>query len=496
MKDDNKSYTSYVETCIETLIENGTDRYGEKHTPQLVTILDVETLTCPENPEPLDEYFRVTRRGRRSPGGSNLLTDQPALRAMYFLSEITGNNDYVDFADRYAGYVMKNLVDEQGLFWWGFHRHYDVFKDSMEGHNPNMAKWGEKVIPHEFHAIGISWDRLWAVDRTAVEKEIEAIWEWHVIDKDTGEPNRHGDGNRGCDFTMSGGGCIEAFAFMYDQTKEPKWIDRAKLVADYYWTRRNPETNLVPDRPNAGEKRFDGSCFVTSITGLYCRSLLKAYEITDESSFLDQSLAYLKAYAKYGYDEDTGKFWGALQMDGTPIPGPRVYTDNIDSSEGYAAAQPRGHLDLWGPYIAGYQYPIYTAQAYAYAYRLTKDPEMITSARSFASWMKKVPPGTVENKDTWYREYSEGIGKQGTYAGKYGRTISFLLQLYDVTDEKEYLDHARSLADTAIEKLWHNGIFRGHPAKPYYESMDGVGHLLYALLELDKVLGEPKFHTC
>jgi len=60
---------------------------------------------------------------------------QPTLKAMYALSSITGNSDYAAFADRYAGYVMKNLVDEQGFFWWGWHCHYDVFKDSKKGHN-------------------------------------------------------------------------------------------------------------------------------------------------------------------------------------------------------------------------------------------------------------------------------------------------------------------------------------------------------------------------
>jgi len=42
---------------------------------------------------------------------------------------------------------MKNLVDEQGFFWWGWHRHYDVFTDSKKGHNPNRAKWGENIFP-------------------------------------------------------------------------------------------------------------------------------------------------------------------------------------------------------------------------------------------------------------------------------------------------------------------------------------------------------------
>lgn len=493
MSDEQIPYASYVEKCVDILMKHGTDRYGDVHTPLLVTILDVDTRSCPEIPEKLDEYFRVTRRGRRSPGGSNLLTDQPTLRTMYALSHITGNSDYADFADRYAGHVMKNLVDEQGFFWWGWHRHYDVFKDLREGHNPNRAKWGEDVIPHEIHAMnGIAWDRLWAVDKDAVTGEIEAIWRWHVIDKKSGEPNRHGDGNKGCDFTMSGGAFIEAFAFMHSKTKNQQWLDRAGLVADYFWKQRDTETNCLPERPNAGMKRFDGGSFVTSTTGLYCHSLLKAYEMTKEGRFRDQALAYLKAYAKLGYDEKTGKFWGALQMDGTPIPAPRVFTDNIDSAGGYAAAQPRGHLDLWEPYVAGYQYAIYTAQAYAHAYHLTKDPDMLTAARRFAAWISRTPPGTVETENTWYGSYSEGPGRKGTYAGKYGRAISFLLHLYVVTGERGYLENARALADGAIEKLYHKGLFRGHSAKPYYEAMDGVGYLLYSLLELDQILKDPQ----
>ena len=493
MSDDQAPYASYVKECLDILMEHGTDKYGEIHAPVLVSILDVDKRTCPANPDKSDEYFRVTRRDRRSPGGSNLLTDQPTLKAMYSLSAITGNNDYAAFADRYSGYVMKHLVDEQGFFWWGWHRHYDVFQDSQKGHNPNQAKWGKRVIPHEIHAMtSIAWDRLWAVGKDAVTKEIEAIWNWHVINKESGEVNRHGDGNKGCDFTMSGGAFIEAFAFMYSKTEDQQWLDRAKLVAGYYWNRRDPKTNLLPERPNAGTKRFDGGSFVTSITGLYCHSLLQAYEMTQEKRFRDYAVAYLKAYAKLGFDEKSGKFWGALKLDGTPIPGPRIFTKNIDSAGGYAAAQPRGHLDLWEPYVAGYQYAIYTAQAYAYAYQLTDDPDMLTAAKQFAAWINKVPPGSIETKGTWYKDYSEGPGRKGTYAGKYGRTISFLLHLYVLTKDDQYLKAARSMADIAIERLGHKGLFRGHPAKRYYEAVDGVGYLLYALLELDQIVKDPK----
>ena len=67
----------------------------------------------------------------------------------------------------------------------------------------------------------------------------------------------------------------------------------------------------------------------------------------------------------------------------------------------------------------------------------------------------------------------------------YGRAISFFVHLQRATGDKSYLDLANTLADDAVRKLFHNGLFKGHAAKPYYETTNGVGLLLFALLELD-----------
>ena len=181
-----------------------------------------------------------------------------------------------------------------------------------------------------------------------------------------------------------------------------------------------------------------------------------------------------------------------MRLDGSPIEGPRIYTDNVDSAEGYLAAQPRGPLDAWQPYIAGYEHPFATAQTCAYACALTQAPAMLETARRFANWIDRHPPGSTNHPEAWYRDYSNERGLRGTYAEHYGRVISLRLSLARATDCQDDLAAACRYADQAIAALRHrSGLFRGHPAKPYYEAMDGVGHLLVALLQLARMLQQP-----
>ncbi|MGI9428688.1 MAG: hypothetical protein ACR2NM_08530, partial [Bythopirellula sp.] len=52
--------------------------------------------------------------------------------------------------------------------------------------------------------------------------------------------------------------------------------------------------------------------------------------------------------------------------------------------------------------------------------------------------------------------------------------------------EDHYLFSARDMAKDAVSSLYFEGLFRGHPNKPYYEEIDGVPLLLEALVELDQ----------
>ena len=471
-----KPYADYVTECVDLLMEYGTDRYGKRHKPVLVTILDVRSRACPESPPEQTAHWRGQWRPCFwKPRGADLLVDQSTVEVFYLLSQITENRKYSVFADRYLRCVTES-VDEKGFFWWGWHRFYDVFADQMSGSHGNC---------HEIHVNLPRWERLWRVDEEATRRELEAIWQWHVVDKTTGEFNRHGDGRRGCDFAMSGAEFIYAFSFLYTKTKDPVWLERADLVANYLWQSRDRKTNLIPNRPNAGRTRFDGGHLDTSVTGLLCYYLLKSYELTNAEVFRNQAVAYLAAYDRYGYDPSTKCFWGSLTLDGKPVPGPRV-------QGGYEQYEPRGHIDLWEPYQLGYEFPIYTAQAYAYAFQVTGDRKLLDAATRWADWIRRCPPSEgclAEN--AWYERYAELFAQHGTFADMYGRTISLFVHLYALTGEQSYLNDARRTARESVSRLYYKGLLRGHPAKPYYSSVDGVGYLLYALLQLDRVLEKP-----
>lgn len=491
-------YISYVARCLDLLMEHGTDRYGPVHTPILASILDLRCFESPQRPEPFMEYYRVNRRQRRNLGGANMLMDQPTLKALYLLADISGNDRYKLFADNYIDYYVNNIVDENGLFWWGWHRSYNIFLDEMV-----LCDGGY----HEIHGVhDIDWEHIWQVNPEAARRCIEAVWKWHVIDKSTGMMDRHdsadalddymGIANAGwmrgmlfsgyCDMAMACGTHLHAFAFLYSKTQEGVWLERAKLLAGYHWNSRNKETNLCQSQPSKNENPDSRRCY-SIIPGLHAHALLKAWQRTGDETFKEYAVGYLEAFDKYAYDEDSGKYWGMLFLDGTPD---KRTSRNVEycRREGMDPRQPMGHLDLWSPYVLHQEYPQHTAQNYVFAYQLTGNKTFLDSAKKWAAWIENEISDMKPVLDSWYREYVEKFAPYGTYAEHYARTISFFNHMYVTTGNSHYLDVARKTVDEAVSALLFRGVFRGHPAKPYYEATDGVGYFLVSLIQLDRIL--------
>jgi hypothetical protein len=468
-------YRNCVGTCLDRLIEKGTDRYGPVQTPMIMSLIDVRTGDAPREPELLDGWVRSEERpGRRNPGGCDLWDDQPLIQVLGAYGTLTGNPRYQQAADDYIKSFVQRARKPNGLFAWGSHLFYNAYTDQIDDDRHGN--------PHEILIHLAEWDTLWRLEPEAVKQEIEGIWTWHVANKTTGQHNRHDDGQPGCDFAFSGGSLAHAFAFLHSKTGQREWLDRAKLVANWHWSHRNPQTNLPPDAPSTGDRYDARTCF-TTIPGPHAGALLKCTEITGDPYFRDIAVAYVKAWLKYAWDEPAGKFYAALQLDGKPV------AEN-ERGTGYDAWMPTGYADTWPTTMYSYEFPLGAAQTCICAFEQTSDPLLLDGARKWARHIRADMPPTIGRR--WRNEICAAMPEAklrgGAYAEGYGRAILFFTHLYRSTRDAEDLATAQSLADEAINRLFENGWVKGHAGKPYYEATDGTGTLLCALLELANVI--------
>jgi len=168
-----------------------------------------------------------------------------------------------------------------------------------------------------------------------------------------------------------------------------------------------------------------------------------------------------------------------LRLDGTPVM-------TQDPASGYDVWKPVGFADTWRAVMFSYEFPLVAAQTAVYAYELTGHETALASARAWATHIAADwPPGPGRR---WGDELTAALPSDtpegGTYAENYGRAISFYLRLHYATKDATYLARANSLANTAVGTLFDHGVIKGHPAKSVYQTTDGVGFLMYALLEL------------
>lgn len=480
-------WRDYVGTALNTLMTKGTDRYGAVQSSMFVSILDVNTLDCPQNPEWLDSeaYYEVGRSHRRAMAGANFWYDQETIRAMYRLTNMTGNTSYVDGANRAINAFFDTAIrSDTGMPAWGSHTFYNVYTDT-----PYTD--GGTVGPHEILVYDAQWGKLYDQRPTETKAVVDKIWQRHVANKTTGQFNRHDDSSVGCDFAFAGGSYISAFATMYNKTRDSTYLNHALTVENWHWSNRNTTTDLVADAPGLGSSRYDGNHCFTTVTGPYAWQLMNAYQQTGDGTFLSHAVAYLKAYEKYGWDSSAKTYWAELSLDGTPVPGEA-------RGSGYDAWEPTGHVDMWKTTIFSYEFPLIAAQSTIRAYELTGDSELLDSAKHWATAIEQDLP--VQLGRRWAPELLAAMPDLattgGSYAEDYGRVISFFVHMYQSTLDTSYLEIAEEVGTDAVNKLYVNGIFRGHPAKPYYECTNGVGVLLDAMLELDAAtVPEPNMLT-
>lgn len=437
---------------MDKVITSGTDVYGPVKTAMWMASLDTNTGRYPDVAK-----ARVGQRVYReiaAPNGSTLYWDQPQLVAAHALSRHTGEPRFAEAADDYVRAFLERCVDENGLFEWGNHRYYDAYTDMVVRFQGG---------PHEMRPISGAWDMFWKISPDLTEREIRQAGVRHLFDSKSGGFNRHDNGKPGCAFLESGGVLIESLCWLAKRNGDRSLVDAAVRIASYSYGNRNQATGLVENNPTV--TRWDKFVCTTEV-GLWAGSLLRASDWSGVGEFVTIARQAVAAWLRYGWDPKRKRYYGQINVkDGAPVLAAKSNPDPTDYFPGV-------HSDIWNAMFPTHDYPMAMAETCVELYRRTKAHEFEEAVHRWAGVVTDEPvPRTAKDG-------------RGAYAELFGRAIHFLLSAGRVLSRPEYSAQARRLADQACRTLLAQGMFRSHGGEDRYDSVDGTGYLLLALIEL------------
>jgi pectate lyase len=497
------NYIELVRQFADNVLENGRDTYGDVHSPLFVD--GINTRTGEPVKWELDGSSWIL---------SNFASQQNLLRVLVGLSEITGDSRYRDAAAEATQYMFDHHADEQGLLYWGGHQFVDLqtMQNQFEGR------------PHELKNNFPFYEFMWEVDPDATRRMLRAMWNAHILDWTVLDMNRHAEFNtemgrlwdhefeqqppffeaRGLTFINFGTDMMHIAFSLYFLGEEQGAREWGLRLFEQYVRARHPKTGLgayqyskplrrdqpPSEGPLTGTLTFSGygdraenqfgavygdialegnALWGSRLTSLYGRNpiiILYVYEqLKDPEArafLLNNTLAGMKAAAKYAYDTERNVF-KPLWTDGTDLTGQTMQRTGYFGEEGdeFEAHHPDGTMAL----------------AFARAVRLNpEDSELWGVLRNMFIGEKLGDPGDSPVGQPQLNMHTKEKDPDYLFA---------LLDLYKISEKAEFLALADKIGRNIVDAYFHDGYFK--PGKEYlFSRFDNAESLALLTLEAYK----------
>ncbi len=455
------AYFGAAQQFVETLLDNGLDRYGATHTRMWAAALDARDLSVPRNDDQVPLLAGI-RSQDRAVGGANLYHDLQTVKLARALSALTGRERYARAVTDYLTDVLRYTPSPHtGLLGWGEHLYWHFYDDVVTA---SVSAKGSKQMHHEYLAFTPPFELLWAIDSAATAAHIRGL-KYHFVGPDPVNYlfSRHGPwtaeryNSRGEIMPWIKHTALYAYSFdfLIHRTGEQEWSRYAKKMENFFWLERNPVTNLVIPCLTHPKGQGIGKMPNLTDTSHLCYWLYRAWEIDGKNKALrDHLFTMLYSAMEYAWDNRGGRYYWYLNLDGTPFLN--------------APGQPAGYsyLDPWN-YAYGSSSLIEFGRMAAYIASREKDNARLLEA------VRRVT------------ELTNGAEVPADFIAEHmANAIHINLCAYELLGERGYLDKARAFADTALRDLTLGGLFVRRKGDTFYEAKMGCGDLAFAMLRL------------
>ena len=448
-------YLEIVKSYAQTLVENGRDTYGKKHSPLIAAALDRKSLKLGGA-----RGIAGIRNHDRCTNGANPMHDQNLYQILYALTEITGEKKYAAEADKTLKFFFENgQSPATGLMAWGEHMGWNFSSEHAHGG------------AHEFFRPWVLWNRCHDLAPDAVLKFAKGLWDHQIANHETGEFSRHagwdkhGPGGKN-EYPRHGGFYIMTWAKAYRETRDPVYAKAVETLVDMFNRLSAEKTGAIPCSSHPQRARI-----------MWPESNLSlAVDLTDSAPAFPEPLRQkmLKRAT------DTDKVYLSLKHDFSP------------NGIGFVAGADIHTLE---PFTTG---PWTHTQTWATAYGKVTDAQVASLCYLRYRQLPEGPTKTgyrklITNCAKRYLERKPDLSKT-IFPGPLGDAIFHMLAAYEITGDKKFLARADVFARIAVASFLTDDIPlpRASSQHAHYEAITRGDTMMMALLKLWLVQNRPK----
>jgi len=173
-------------------------------------------------------------------------------------------------------------------------------------------------------------------------------------------------------------------------------------------------------------------------------------EVPYERNWADSAIAMIREFNFHSYRPEKNTWRSRFQIDGSPV------SDKSDDPT----------LPVWTKKTGDLETLPVIGRAIIYVGRRAQSEECIAIARKMVDQVVK-------------QSFKEGSSLESL-----AFTVNFLLDMYEATKHRDYLNQAIKLSDLGINKFWTGKLFKSYADASYYDASHGAGEFCIGLYRI------------